>query len=164
MSTGLDINMKRNLWKTLLFAFVVTALSSCRSVQVQTAQKDILAETIENAYQEYLGRDADGTDINAMLSYFPLSLMTNRNSRSTWDDYFIRLNEYLVMAEQEHISQNYSIVAGTNEIFVVSNFFASVISGAKQNGMKFTEVPYHLSSTAQELLLKIHNNEYKKNE
>lgn len=119
---------------------------------------------VQNAYREYLERDADGTDINAMLSYFPLSLMTNRNSRSTWDAYFLRLNEYLIMAEQEHISQNYSIVAGTNEVFVVSNFFASVFSDAKQNGMKLTEVPYHLSSSAQELLLKIHNNEYKKNE
>ena len=158
--------IKKNIVVTSLLLILGIYGFACKTIGVSVSETKESNDNliVKNAYQEYLGRNADGTDINAMLSYFPLSLMTNRNSRSTWDDYFILLNEYLVMAEQEHISQNYSLVAGTNEIFVVSNFFASVISGAKQNGMKFTEVPYHLSSTAQELLLKIHNNEYKKNE
>jgi hypothetical protein len=68
------------------------------------------------------------------------------------------------MAETEGISQNYTLVAGTNEIYIVSNFFSLAILELKNSETQLREVPYQLSTISQTLLLKIHNNEYGKNE
>lgn len=151
--------------KPIVLTFIAIAfLTSCQSILVQPVQKNSAELVIESSYLEYLNRDADGTDINAMLSYFPLDLMTNYSQRFVWEDYSHRLNDYLAMAETEGISKNYTLVAGTNEIYIVSNFFSIAILDLKNSGTQLKEVPYRLSSMAQTLLLKIHNNEYQKNE
>lgn len=142
--------------------FLSAVLFSCTTIP-SGDPKDLNA-IIDLSYQQYVELDADGTDINAMLSYLSLNLMTNSNKRTTWSEYSERINKYLLMAEKENISPNYTILAGSNEIFVVSNFFHNTLSSLKNSQVEQSEVPWQISPVAQSLLIRIHESEYDKNE
>lgn len=139
-----------------------TMLFSCATIPPEDS-KD-LNTIIDNSYQQYVELDADGTDINAMLSYLSLNLMTNSNKRTTWAEYRQKINQYLLMAEKENISPNYTLLAGSNEVVIVSNFFHAVVSSLKSSQVEQAEVPWQISPVAQALLIKIHESEYDKNE
>lgn len=146
-----------------IFALTFTTmLFSCTTIPPESS-KD-LNTIIENSYQEYIDLNADGTDINAMLSYLSLDLMTNSNKRTTWTEYKKKVNQYLLMAEKEHISPNYTILAGSNEVVIVSNFFHKVIFSLQESQVEQAEVPWQVSPVVQNLLIKIHESEYGKNE
>ena len=68
------------------------------------------------------------------------------------------------MAEKEHISPNYTILAGSNEVVIVSNFFHKVILSLQESQVEQAEVPWQVSPVVQNLLIKIHESEYGKNE
>ena len=119
-------------------------------------------DIIVDAYSSYSDLNADGMDINAMLSYLCLKIATNRVDE--WDTYYILINDYLLMAENDHISPNYIYTAGSNEVVVVSNFFYNLIGYYKWSRSSFRALPSQLFSVSQSLATKINKSEFKKDE
>lgn len=142
------------------FAIFYFFLTSCTTNFFSISSKDDLNIIIEDSYIAYSGLNADGTDINAMLSYCTLSISTN--NITTFKECEEIVNRYLQMAETEYISPNYSYIAGSNEVLIVSNFFFRTISHFEASGTKVSSVPEQIFELSQHLVNKIHKSEFEK--
>jgi hypothetical protein len=146
----------------VLFTTICFLNSSCRTVPPNEYQVRSGDMVVSNAFNNYVKLNADGTDINAMLSYYTLGLYTS-NKRS-WKEYRLAANDYLDAAVKTGISSNYTITAGTNEVYVVSNFLYQAILLFEQNDVPASSGSSDISAISQSLMGKIQRSEYDKNE
>ena len=157
----MELNMIRI--KNLIASACIVLLASCATVPLNPDCKDVNPETlVSDSYQQYIDLNADGTDINAMLAYcclkFYLIEPPSLDSSKTF------LNEYLKTAATEHISVNYPLTAGSNEVSIVSNFLFKTICYLENTRVSAKESPEQISSISQSLIVSIHEREFEKNE
>jgi len=79
---------------------------------------------------------ADGSDVIAMLSY--LSKGYNEDVPETWDGYWVRMSNYVQQAENVGISSNYPVLAGSNEIAVVTHFGNDALGYVKSSELFYS--------------------------
>lgn len=157
----MELNMTKI--KNFIAIVCVALFSSCTTIPLNPDCKDVNPETlVTDSYQQYIALDADGTDINAMLAYCCLKLYLVESP--SWDSDRQLISDYLKMASTEHISLNYSLIAGSNEVSVVSNFLFKTICYLENSRVSLKEVPEQVSSISQSLIIAIHEREYDKNE
>lgn len=157
----MELNMIRI--KNLIAIACIALSASCATVPLNPDYKDVNPETlVSDSYQQYIKLNADGTDINAMLAYCCLKFYLI--SPPSFDSNKTFLNDYLITASTEYISVNYPLVAGSNEVSVVSNFLFKTIGYLENTRVSAKEAPEQISSISQNLIVSIHEREFEKNE
>jgi hypothetical protein len=162
----MELNMIRKINRCFLAIACAVALSSCKTVPIVPTDPECkgldASSIIQESFDQYVELQADGADINAMLSYCSLEFYLR--TPTSWEGDKELVNNYLTMASTEYISPNYTLLAGSNEVTVVSNFLIQVICYLESNRVTNFEVPSQISSFSQDLIISIHNSEYEKNE